>query len=453
VPARRSPGGAATAARRPGPGALPAAAGSPGGGFAAPALAGLALAVAALAALHAARGLDYWNYSEGVYALTARLLAEGRDVYGDVVAAQPPWQFLAGAGLLSLEDSLPFLRAALGLVQVATGVLGAAAVWRLTASRAATAAAVPLALLTPWAVHEHGTLTPELLVAPLLLGAVLLGTSPRWSPLAGVLVALTPFVKLPFVLAVPVVVALSARPHRTAAWAAGALVAQAAVFLAVFGGGRWEDTVVAQLSSGRRGPRLIGEIWAQAAWNLAGLLPLAVVAVVRRDELREPGLLRALAGLAVAVLATLVTVAKEGTSLNVLVPVEAVLLPLALSGAVLLLRAGASLAARAGAVAAVAFTLAQSASLLASTPTAAPFVHPFASRGAWGQTAPEAEVERQAAAARRCPPGVPFSGHPLIAFVADRPMPAGQPDQYLPFHSTALADVRARVEADVPRCP
>ena len=87
--------------------------------------------------------------------------------------------------------------------------------------------------------------------------------------------------------------------------------------------------------------------------------------------------MRALAGLAVAVLATLVTVAKEGTSLNVLVPVEAVLLPLALSGAVLLLRAGAPLAAKAGAVAALAFTLAQSASLLVSTPTAPPFVHPL----------------------------------------------------------------------------
>ena len=147
---------------------------------------------------------------------------------------------------------------------------------------------MPLALLTPWAVHEHGALTPELLVAPLLLGAVLLGTSARWSPLAGVLVAVAPFVKLPFLLAVPVVVALSARPRRAAAWAAGAIVVQAAVFLAVFGGGLWEDTVVAQLSSGRRGPRLIGEIWAQAAWNLAGLLALAAVAVVRRAELREP---------------------------------------------------------------------------------------------------------------------------------------------------------------------
>jgi hypothetical protein len=48
---------------------------------------------------------------------------------------------------------------------------------------------------------------------------------------------------------------------------------------------------------------------------------------------------------------------------------------------------------------------------------------------------------------------VAFSGHPLIAFVADRPMPAGQPDQYLPFHSTKLTGVRARIEADVPRCP
>ena len=211
MPAARSPE-APPRARRPAPGASRPGRRAAARRARAPALAGLVLALATLAALHAARGLDYWNYSEGVYALTARLLAQGRDVYGDVVAAQPPWQFLAGAGILSVDDSLPFLRGALGLVQVGTGLLAAAAVWRLTGNRPATAAAVPLALLTPWAVHEHGALTPELLVAPLLLGAVLLGTSARWTPLAGVLVAVAPFVKLPFLLAVPAVVALSARP-------------------------------------------------------------------------------------------------------------------------------------------------------------------------------------------------------------------------------------------------
>ena len=41
----------------------------------------------------------------------------------------------------------------------------------------------------------------------------------------------------------------------------------------------------------------------------------------------------------------------------------------------------------------------------------------------------------------------------MIAFVARRPMPAGQPDQFLPFHSTTLTAARARIEAAVPRCP
>ena len=75
------------------------------------------------------------------------------------------------------SDSLHFLRAGARARAGRDRAAGRAAVWRLTANRPATAAAVPLALLTPWAVHEHGALTPELLVAPLLLGAVLLGTS------------------------------------------------------------------------------------------------------------------------------------------------------------------------------------------------------------------------------------------------------------------------------------
>lgn len=414
--------------------------------------AGFGLALVALVVLHQVRGLDYWNYSEGVYAYTARLLKDGRDVYGDVVAAQPPWQFLFGAGVLALHDTLGFLRTVVGLVQVGTGLLAAAAVWRLTGHRVLAVLAAPLALLTPWAVHEHGHLTPEQLVAPLLLGAALASTSPRWVPLAGVLVAMAPFVKVPFLLAVPVVVLLSASPRLAAAWALGALVVQAALFTAIFGTGLWEHTVLAQLDSGRRGLGVLGGVFAQAGWNLAPLLVLAAAALALRRRLLDTPLLRVLLGIAAAALATIATVGKEGTSLNVAVPVEAVLIPIALAGAAAVLRERPGVPAVALLLVVAAFGLSQSASLLATDPTGLPFVYPLSDRGAWERELDESEVRAQVATARACPPGVPFSGPPYIAFLAGRSMPADQPDQYLPAHSATLADVFARMQAG-PRCP
>src|SRR5947208_14317225 len=100
---------------------------------------GLLLGLGVLVVLHAWRGDAYWDYSEGVYALTSRLLLRGHDVYGHVVAAQPPGQFLFGAAALWIHDSLGFLRLAVGAVLLAAGGLGAVAVWRLTGSRWAAA--------------------------------------------------------------------------------------------------------------------------------------------------------------------------------------------------------------------------------------------------------------------------------------------------------------------------
>src|SRR5947208_13389649 len=88
--------------------------------------------VVCLALLHAHRDGTYWNYSEGVYALTSRLLLHGGHLYGDVVAAQPPWQFLEGAALLAGHDSLGFLRFGVGVGQLLAGLLAGVAVWRLT---------------------------------------------------------------------------------------------------------------------------------------------------------------------------------------------------------------------------------------------------------------------------------------------------------------------------------
>src|SRR4051794_33270078 len=70
------------------------------------AIAALALGVTALVIEHLVRGNAYWDYSEGVYLFSSRLLLHGGDLYGTIVAAQPPPLFLAGAGLLSIDDSL-----------------------------------------------------------------------------------------------------------------------------------------------------------------------------------------------------------------------------------------------------------------------------------------------------------------------------------------------------------
>jgi hypothetical protein len=48
---------------------------------------------------------------------------------------------------------------------------------------------------------------------------------------------------------------------------------------------------------------------------------------------------------------------------------------------------------------------------------------------------------------------VAYGGPPFLAFLAERPMPDDQPDQFLPSRSDALKDVQARIDAVQPRCP
>jgi len=206
--------------------------------------------VALVLVLKLLRGHADWGPSEGVYALTSRLLLEHGGLYGGLVASQPPWVYLFGAGALSIHDSLDSLRLACGLAQVVTGMLAGEAVWRLTANRLAAVAAVPLVVVTPWAVHQHGLLLPEQLGAPLLLGAALLAARPATARWAGVLAAIAVFAKLPFAL--PAAALIAASPARAAAarWAAGTIAAQAAAFTAVFGTGFWSQIVKAQVQAG-----------------------------------------------------------------------------------------------------------------------------------------------------------------------------------------------------------
>jgi hypothetical protein len=63
------------------------------------------------------------------------------------------------------------------------------------------------------------------------------------------------------------------------------------------------------------------------------------------------------------------------------------------------------------------------------------------------------EVDDAAAAARRCPASIPYSGPAFVAFVAGRRMPADQPDRFLPARAKVLRDARQRQLADKPSCP
>jgi hypothetical protein len=428
-------------------------------------LAALALAAGVAVVLHLLRGNAYWDYSEGVYLYTSRLLLHGHDLYGDVVAAQPPPLFLLGAGLLGIHDSLGWARAAIGAVQVGTALLAAAVTWRIAGNRAAAIAAAPLTLLTPWAVHEHGSLIPEMIAAPLLLGGVLLARDRDRAPWLGLCAALLAAMKLSYALPAVALIAVSADWRRAARWAAGAAAIGVVLAFVVFGTGLWRSTVVAQFESGHIPLHSAAGVAGQIVWQLIGLVAAALLAWrYRRDALDRRTLL--IAGtVAVATLITLVSIWKRGTSLNSLVAAEATLVPLAVAGITFAARAGRR-AAEPGrrrrallalGLAGVAFAVIQGLSLVAhplivgSRP-----IHPFLRPGSgqsYGVTMTRDEVDRAAAEARRCPPGDPYSGTPEIAFLADRSMPGDQPDQYLINLAPTLKAARAAIAAEPSRCP
>jgi hypothetical protein len=405
------------------------------------------LGLAALVVLQLVLADSYWETSEGVYLQTAHQLLHGARLYDDVVAAQTPPLYLLGAGALAIDDALWPVRLALGVVQLGGAVLGGVLVWRLSASRAAAVAAVPLALLMPWTLREHGALLPELLFAPLAFAALLL--APRG---AGVAAGALAFVKAPFVLPA-IALVLVARERRVAAlWALGMFGALGFGSLAVYGTEMWTQVVVAQFEVGRAGLDDLVGTWAQAAWNDGWLAIGALVAWHFRRTL-EPRLLRATLALALATALTVLTTWKIGTSLTVLVPLEAVLLPLTLAGVVAAHRAHGT-RATVLVCALIALPVAQALSLLARPHVngAHPFLRP-GSQPRYGVNLTGSEVDVAVAAARRCPASIPYSGPAFVAFVSGRRMPADQPDRFLPARAEVLRDVWLRMLADKPSCP
>ncbi len=410
------------------------------------------LALALVVALEGLRGHADWGPSEGVYALSSRLLLQGGDLYGTLVASQPPWVYLFGAGALWIDDSLDALRLACGLLQVLTGLLAAEAVWRLTANRLAAVVVAGLVVVTPWATHQHGLLLPEQLGAPLLLGAALLAARPEGARWAGMLAGIAVFTKLPFVL--PAALVIAASPWRTGAarWAAGTIAAQAVLFTVLFGTGFWRQIVVAQAQAGQGLELQIGS-WVQAAWNLLALVVFAALALALREQARDRALLMTIAAAAAGLLATTITIVKPGTGLNVIVPSEPLLATLAVAGVVFALRTPLRAYATPAAAALGLLMLAQSASLLVDPSNPRPFHRPASSSPGWKAGSTSAEVDRLVAAARRCPPGAVYRGPPLVAFIARRRVAAGQPDAFIVSRASMHSAVHERLLADGPRCP
>jgi hypothetical protein len=408
------------------------------------------VALAIVALLRAWQGDAYIDFSDGVYAATAREVLDGAGLYGDVVAAQPPLLYLLGAAALAIHDSVEGLRWAVGLALVAQAVLVAHAVRRLTGTALAAVLAGAASLLLPWTLREHAALVPETIASPLLLGAAVAAARPRGAVLAGVLAAVAVALKVAFVLPAAAVLLVAAARGRALAAAAITGAVLAAATLVGFGGAAWENIVVAQLESGRASLRYVAELWAQAGWNEAPLVLLAALAWRLRDRASDRALVRMLAALAAGAALLLLTMAKEGSYLTVLVVLEAPLVVLAAAGLVWALRERARRLVVAGGVL-VALLGAQSASLLLAPGDAALMRPPWSELQAGWIVAPQA-LDAMVREARRCPPGVPYAWHPWVAFAAGRPMPGAQPDIFILRHATHAEKAR-EAAADTPVCP
>ncbi|MBF6621621.1 MAG: hypothetical protein ITG02_15500 [Patulibacter sp.] len=421
---------------------------------------GLTVALALSIALLTLRWHQDWNVSEGTYALTSRALLEGGDLYGDLVVAHPPLMFVFGAGMLALSDSLDFLRVIVLLLQLGSLGLLSVVVWRLTRSGWATAVVAPLGVLLPWTVHEQGLFTAEPLALPLLAGAAVLGARPRGSAWAGALLAVAIGVKLPMLI--PALVGLwCVADRRRATVAFGAvLVVVVGGTLAVFGVGVIEQSILAQTEVDRHSPKYIAEITVQAGWNLAPVLlgVLALVAARRRGwRSADEAQWRMAVGLAVGIALTYASVLKDGTSLTVLPPIEALLLPLAVVGGWLwvsgVVAPARRRAARVTAGLGLAFLLMQPLSLLADARHGGHlFLRPL-SGSAWGVNLTRDETDSQVARLDQCPAHVASNLTTTVTFRAQHRMPGDQPDTFLPSRSSRLADVQRAVLADMPRCP
>jgi hypothetical protein len=396
----------------------------------------------------------YWDYSGGVYAVSARELLHGLAPYRDFAAAQPPGVYLAGALLLAVRDGVGSLHVGLGLVDLVTAALVAWCVWRLDGSARLALVAGAAAPLVPISLHEHAQLTPETVAAPLILGGAVWCARRSRTEAGAALLALAAGCKLAFAVPAVAVTVASAAPRRAVATLVVAGAALAALSLSVFGVDVWRETVHAQLQVGRTPLHDAIGLLAQGAWNEAplvlGAAAFAYQAWSDPGRLRDPALARTLGAACVAGLVLVFTVFKRGSYVNVLVVAEPPLLALAACGAAWSWRRWRTWRLVVGA--AVALLAAQSASLLIHPSDPWVAKRPFATSGLNWSASPAA-VTRAVGDARRCPRTEAYSGDPYFAFLAGRRMPGDQPDPFMLQHAAVNAGFARRAARDEPRCP
>jgi len=398
----------------------------------------------------------YWDFSDGVYAETAREVLRGASLYRGVAAAQPPPVYLLGALLLAIHDGLAAIRTGLALVQLATAGLVAVAVLRLSGERWLALAAGLATPLLPIALHEHAQLIPETLAAPLLMAGALWCARRERAVLGGVALALAASCKLAFIVPALAVVALAADRRRAAAGLVGAGVLFGLVAMLGYGSSLWTETVSAQFALGAAPAHYVAGLIAQAAWSelplVAGVLAFGAVYVRgRRIDGPQAALSRTLLAAALGGLLLALTLFKHGSYISVLIVAEPPLLALACVGALGLWR-HAGLGGQIGVSAFAALLAAQSLSLLVSPADPALARRPGARSGLAELSSPAA-VSRAVATARRCPAGVAYSGPPYLAFLADRRMPGAQPDIFMLRYSSTDVAFERSAAVDQPRCP
>lgn len=412
-----------------------------------------------LVALALWQGEAYWEYSDGVYSLSARELLHGQSLYRDFAAAQPPPLYYLAAGALAVRDGPATIRLLMALCEAATSLLVLVAVRRLTGSPAAALCAAVVSLMTPWALREHAQLLPETVAAPLLMGATIASGRRGSSALAGVLGAVAMAFKLAFVVPALVVVAGARSARRAGAGFLSTVAIVVLAFALLFGAPLWTDAIRAQAQTGRASLDHIVGLWMQGGWNLLPLLSLAALAWPRRRTIGEAALARGLLAAAIGSLLLLATLVKHGSYLTVLVVVEPPLLCLAAAAIAALLRertaadppTGRIRAAELTATIAVVFGVAQIMSLLIAPANPALFVRPFARSGP-AQPLSAAGVRLASAAIRRCPPATAYDGAPYLAFVAGREIAGSQPDQFI-VEAPVLARFGAEIRSQQAICP
>jgi hypothetical protein len=396
----------------------------------------------------------YVNFSDGVYALSAREFLHGVMPYRDFAAAQPPPVFLVGAVLLAVSDTVGSLHVGLGLVDLITAGLVGFCVWRIDGRVWPAALALVLAPLVPITLNGHAQLLPETIAAPLLLGAAIVCAREPRQLAGGVVLALAVWCKVAFVIPAVAVAVLAPAPRRVLASLLGASVVLFGGSLLVFGDGLWRETVIAQFQVGEASLHYVAGLLAQAAWSelplVIGLVAFLILARRHRIHIRDRALARTVTGAAIGGLALALTVAKRGSYINVLVVADPALVVLAACAAAAAWRAGARARAAAGVVAAV--LAAQTISLLLHPSDPWLAVRPFAQSGlAWTET--PSQVTQAVAAAERCPHRLANAGDPYIAFLASRRMPGLQPDLFMLAHATQDAAFARRAARDTPDCP